>query len=165
MMRNFFSAGVFVAAIVLISCNGTTGGNEQGTAEGSVKSLPFDSVSQYYAPEDSAAVVAYLNDKSTILPRDIDPGDSIYATKNKVLYRGATDNVAVIFAFKSDVKAPGVALVQVNTEKPLQLPQLENDESGNQRFSDGNTTLIRDLSGDFVYIADGQTSVQYGRIK
>ena len=114
---------------------------------------------QYYDPKDSNVVKAYVEDKSTITPLDIDPFDKVYATKSKILYsRSADDRLAVIYGFKSDVKEPGVVLVQKNTEKPVKLPQVASDAPDQLKFSDGKVTFIREGVGDFVYLADDASS-------
>ena len=118
---------------------------------------------EYYDPKDSNVLKAYLNDKSIITSKDIDPADTVYATKSKILYQKGTDHIAVVFGFKADIKAPGIALLQKNEEKPIKLPQIDSDESGNPRFSDGKYTLTRDA--DYIYLSDKVTSEQYERVK
>ncbi|ULT39204.1 hypothetical protein KRR40_29935 [Niabella defluvii] len=77
-----------------------------------------------YEDKDTGVINAYLNDKSTITINDIDPKDTSFKTRIKLLYKSNSDanGLAVVYGFK-DNGNPGIAVMQKIGEKPITLKE------------------------------------------
>lgn len=107
--------------------------------------------------KDTSVIGAYLEDRSTITINDIDPKDTTYSTRSKVLYNGPKgEKLAVVYGLKAEGK--GMAVVQKIGEKPVFLREGSRKDDV-ITYTDGEFKLEK--SGDFVFI-DG---VQYQEVK
>lgn len=90
-----------------------------------------------------AVIEAYIKDKSGITTADLDSIDSSFTTRTKTLYQSDENGkkLAVVYGFKSTPN--GVAIIEVEGEKPTTLKQVETAPGAQYEFTNGTVTLKR----------------------
>lgn len=157
--RSVSTVACVIGLLSFVACkNG--GKNEAEEYENKVSDSANVAAIMYgHDAKDTSVIAAYLEDKSIISINDIDPKDTSYSTRTKVLYKPGADgkSLAVVYGFKNGDKK-GMAVMQRPGEKPLTLKETQKD--GDVRtYSNGTITLQK--AGAFAFV-DG---VQYEEIR
>lgn len=92
---------------------------------------------------DARVIEAYVNDKSGISIADLDSKDSNFTTRSKALYQSDENGkkLAVVYGFRSTPN--GVAIIEIEGEKPVTLKQVETAPGAQYEFTNGSVTLKR----------------------
>src|SRR5690606_17936343 len=108
-----------------------------------------------YGENPSEVIEAYAKDKSGISTADIDLADTSFTMRSKTLYVSDENGkkLTVVYGLKNEPK--GVAIIEVEGEKPLKLNQVETPAGGNYEFTNGTVTLTR-LSGSVQLDENGE---------
>lgn len=130
-----------LAVITVVSCGSNDATTKETTDEQSEITAPTSGGDVQGSSGDAAVIEAYAKDKSSITTADIDPKDTSFTTRTKSLYI-SDDNgkkLAVVYGFKSTPK--GVAIIEVEGEKPITLKQVETAPAAQYEFTNGIVTL------------------------
>lgn len=162
MKKVYLILGLF-AAISIGSCgNNDTGGTTEETveepAEQSEQVASTSETGQNKSP-DAGVIEAHVNDKSGISVADLDSMDSSFTTRTKTLYLSDENGkkLAVVYGFKTTTT--GVAIIEVEGEKPITLKQVETAPGAKYEFTNGSVTLK--MSDKAVQLNDNGETVTY----
>ncbi|MCH5718091.1 hypothetical protein [Niabella hibiscisoli] len=143
-----------VLSLAILGCNNDDKKNDTETYTREVSDTAnVAAIMHGFDAKDTTVIGAYLEDKSTITINDIDPKDTTYSTRSKVLYKAGPDGkaLAIVYGYKTNGK--GMAVVQKVGEKPFTLK--EGEMEGNIRnYSDGTNRLQK--ADQFAFLNDTQ---------
>lgn len=131
-----------VAVISFISCGNNDSTAEETTDEPSEVTESISGGVQG-GSGDRAVIEAFAKDKSGITVADLDAKDTSFTTRSKALYLSDENGkkLAVVYGLKATPR--GVAIIEIEGEKPVTLKQVETAPGAQYEFSNGTITLKR----------------------
>ncbi|GEM_PF-6842543 len=148
-----------VLSLSVVSCKDEDKSNDAGNYTREISDTAnVAAIMHGFEAKDTAVIGAFLDDKSTITINDVDPKDTSYTTRSKVLYKVGPDgkSLAIVYGYKTNGK--GIAVVQIVGEKPFTLKEGEMDGTV-RNYSDGKNRLQK--ADQFAFLND----VQYEEIR
>ncbi len=133
-----------LAAMAIQSCgNSDSAATAEETTDEPAEQVAPASAAGQNKSADARVIEAYVNDKSGISIADLDSTDSNFTTRTKALYQSDENGkkLTVVYGFKSTPN--GVAIIEVEGEKPTTLKQVETAPGAQYEFTNGTVTLKR----------------------
>lgn len=143
-MKKVYLILTILVTVTLASCGSSDTSAETETTDEQAETTGNANPSgQAEKSNDAAVNNAFATDRSSISTADIDPNDKSYTTRTKALYVSDENGkkLTVVYGFKE--KPSGIAIVEVEGEKPVRLPQIETQPGADYEFSNGSVTLKR----------------------
>ena len=165
MRKIYLIVGSFMV-FAMVACNDAdTAASEDVSdtdiAEEQVAATPIEPSKD--AIRDSTIAHAFTNDKSEIKANDIDVNDMTYTSRTKILYYSDENgkSLAVVYGFKNT--NDGIALMQLEGEKPISLKQSSPLTVESVSFSGQGIVLTR--KGSVVELNENGDVVNYAAIQ